>query len=150
MLHQLADVTALIELLLALGAEPDTTVLISVPDDATGALDDPHRASAWSASAAEELRRLLPAGAVALRQVPVRAAAIVPAGAGAAVALGDVEVGAGETASHHLLAFGPGAAALAAGAGLARAADVGAEQADARRRESDLAYLEACLAALEA
>lgn len=149
-LHQLADVAPLVALLVDLGAEPDTTVLVSVPDDATGALDDPHRASAWSASAAQELRRLLPADAIALRQVPVRAAAIVPAddAAGATVPLGDVRVGADAAAAHHLLAFGPGAATLTA-AGLARAADVDAERADARRRESDLAYLEARVAQLE-
>jgi hypothetical protein len=47
------------------------------------------------------------------------------------------------------LAFGPAAEKLAP-ASLARVADLDAERADARRRESDLAYLEARLAALEA
>ena len=51
--------------------------------------------------------------------------------------------------AHHLLAFGAGADRLAPVA-LARAADLDAERADARRRESDLAYLEARLAQLEA
>ncbi len=69
-LHQLADFTAAVELLLGLGET--AAVVLSVPDDAAGALDDPHRRSAWSAGAAEELRRLLPAGAVVARQVPVR------------------------------------------------------------------------------
>lgn len=144
-LHQLADFTALVDLLVALGADGDTTVLIAVPDDAAGALDDPHRASAWSAGAAEELRRVLPAGAVALRQVPVRAAAIVPEGAAASVALGEVVVSAEDAPSHHLLAFGPGAASVAP-AGRARPADLDAERGDALRRASDLAYLEARLA----
>jgi SAM-dependent methyltransferase len=146
-LHQLADFTVLVDLLLALGE--DATVLLSVPDDAAGALDDPHRASAWSAGAAEELRRLLPAGAIALRQVPVRASAIVPAGAEASVPLGPIAVSADHVPSHHLLAFGPGAERLAPVA-LARPADLDAERADARRRESDLAYLEARLAQVEA
>jgi SAM-dependent methyltransferase len=147
-LHQLADFTAAVELLLGLGET--ATVVLSVPDDAAGALDDPHRRSAWSAGAAEELRRLLPAGAVAARQVPVRAAAIVPAGAEAESApLGSVVIGTDRAPAHHLLAFGVGADRLVPVA-LARAADLDAERADARRRESDLAYLEARLAQLEA
>ncbi len=147
-LHQLADFTAAVELLLGLGET--ATVILSVPDDAAGALDDPHRRSAWSAGAAEELRRLLPAGAVAARQVPVRAAAIVPAGAQEqSVALGSVAIGADRAPAHHLLAFGPDVGRLDAVA-RARAADLDAERTDARRRESDLAYLEARLAQLEA
>ena len=145
-LAQLADFTPLVELLLSLGET--ATVALSVPDDAAGALDDPHRASAWSAGAAEELRRLLPAGAVVARQVPVRASAIVAEGAGESAPLGAVAVGDDQPAAHHLLAFGPDAARLAP-ASLARAADLDAERADARRRESDLAYLEARLAQLE-
>jgi hypothetical protein len=147
-LQQLADFTPAVELLLGLGET--ATVVLSVPDDAAGGLDDPHRRSAWSAGAAEELRRLLPAGAIAARQVPVRAAAIVPAGVDAESAgLGSVAIGADHTSAHHLLAFGPAADRLVPVA-LARAADLDAERADARRRESDLAYLEARLAQLEA
>jgi hypothetical protein len=147
-LHQLADFAPLVELLLSLG-DQGATVLLSVPDDTAGGLDDPHRASAWSAGAAEELRRLLPADAVALIQVPVRAAAIVTAGSDAVVELGTLAIADPQPPSHHLLAFGPGAAALAPVA-LARPADLDAERADARRRESDLAYLEARLAQIEA
>ena len=147
-LHQLADFTALVDLLLALG-DDGATVVLSVPDDAAGALDDPHRASAWSAGAAEELRRLLPAGAISLVQVPVRAAVIVPAAGGESAPLGSVTVAADRAPSHHLLAFGPEAGRLVP-ASLARAADLDAERADARRRESDLAYLEARLAEAEA
>jgi SAM-dependent methyltransferase len=147
-LHQLADFTALVDVLLALG-EDGATVVLSVPDDAAGALDDPHRASAWSAAAAEELRRLLPAGAISLVQVPVRASAIVPAAGGESALLGSIAVTADQAPSHHLLAFGPDAARLVP-ASRARAADLDAERADARRRESDLAYLEARLAQLEA
>jgi hypothetical protein len=80
----------------------------------------------------------------------VRAAAIVPAGVDAESAvLGTVAVGADHASAHHLLAFGPAADRLVPVA-LARAADLDAERADARRRESDLAYLEARLAQLEA
>ncbi len=149
-LHQLADFTALVTLLIDLG-EDGATVVLSVPDDAAGALQDPHRASAWSAGAAEELRRLLPADAVALKQVAVRASAIVGAGDGdgAKVALPDVAVSAEDQPTAHLLAFGPDAQRLTA-AGHARAADLEAERAEARRSVSDLAYLEARLAALEA
>jgi SAM-dependent methyltransferase len=146
-LHQLADFTTLVDLLVELGERG--TVILSAPDDAAGALDDPHRRSAWSAGAAEELRRLLPPGAVSLRQVGVRASAIVGADGGPSAPLGSVDVPAGQAPLAHLLAFGPDAARLAP-ASLARVADLEAERADARRRESDLAYLEARLAALEA
>jgi SAM-dependent methyltransferase len=146
-LQQLADFTVLVDLLIELGAT--ATVLLSVPDDAAGALDDPHRRSAWSEGAAEELRRLLPADAVSLHQVAVRAAAIVPAAGGDAAPLGGVSVPADHAPTHHLLAFGADAAQLAP-ASLARVADLDAERAQARRRESDLAYLEARLARLEA
>jgi hypothetical protein len=146
-LHQLEDFTALVDLLGRLGDR--ATVIVSAPDDAADALDDPHRRSAWSAGAAEELRRLLPAGAISLRQVAVRAAAIVPAGGGHTAPFGELDVPADPPATTHLLAFGPDAARLAP-ASQARVADLEAERADARRRESDLAYLEARLAALEA
>ncbi|HWH96002.1 MAG TPA: hypothetical protein VNT03_19220 [Baekduia sp.] len=146
-LHQLADFTVAVELLLELGEA--ATVLLSVPEDAFGALDDPHRRSAWSAGAAEELRRLLPAGAIAARQVPVRAAAIVAGDDAESAPLGAVAIAGDQPAAHRLLAFGSGASRLAPVA-LARAADLDAERADARRRESDLAYLEARLAQLEA
>jgi SAM-dependent methyltransferase len=146
-LHQLADFTAAVELLL--GLAETATVVLSVPDDGAGALDDPHRRSAWSAGAAEELRRLAGPGAVVARQVPLRAAAIVPADGTPSVPLASVEVGADRAAAHHLLAFGAAAQRLAPVA-LARAADLDAERADARRRESDLAYLEARLAQFEA
>jgi hypothetical protein len=144
-LHQVEDFTALVELLVELGER--ATVVLSVPDDANGALDDPHRRSAWSAGGAEGLRRLVPGDAVALRQVAIRAAAIVGPEA-ATVPVDAVAIPGDAAAVHHLLAFGPGAARLAPTA-RARAADVDAERADARRRESDLAYLEARLAQLE-
>jgi len=146
-IHQLEDFTALVDLLLALG-ERGATVVLSAPDDQAGALEDPHRRSAWSAGAAEELRRLLPAEAVAFKQVAVRASAIAPAEDEASVALGEVAVGAADRPVAHLLAFGPGSARLAP-VGLARAADVEAERAEARRAVSDLAWMEAKLASLE-
>jgi SAM-dependent methyltransferase len=145
-IHQLADVTALVELLTGFAGE-GATVVLSIPDDDGGAIDDPHRRSAWSASGAEELRRLLGGDVVALRQVAVRASAIVPAEE-AQLALGSVDVPGDAVATHHLLAFGPGAERLVS-ASRARAADARAERADARRRESDLAYLEARVAQLE-
>ncbi|QEC46225.1 hypothetical protein FSW04_00650 [Baekduia soli] len=146
-LHQLEDFTALVDLLLALGER--ATVVLSVPDDAAGALDDPHRRSAWSAGAAEELRRLLPPDAVVLRQVSLRASAIVGPAGGEVAPLGTPSVAPDQAPTTHLLAFGPDAARLAP-VSLARPADLDADRADARRRESDLAYLEARLAVLDA
>jgi hypothetical protein len=136
LLAELEDFTALVGWL----AEVDATVLLSVPD-ASGA-------TSWSASAAEELRRLLPAGTLVARQVPVRASAIVHAGLGSAP-LGPVDVAAEQSAAHHLLAFGPDAARLAP-ASAARAVDAAAEETRAHQRDADVAYLEARLAQLEA
>lgn len=147
LLQELEDVTALVGVLLALGDR--ATVVVSVPDDEAGAGDDPRRRSAWSAGAVEELRRLLPEGTLRFRLVTIRAAAIVGEGDAAAAALGSVDVAAGAPAAGHLLAFGPAAGRLAP-ASRAAAADLAAERADVRRRESDLAYLEARVAAAEA
>jgi hypothetical protein len=116
--------------------------LVALGDRATVVLDAP-----GPANAVEELRRLVPGETVVARQVPVRAAAIVTDEA-ATPPLGSVSLPADVPAERYLLAFGPDVARLRPVAA-ARAADLDAERADARRRESDLAYLEARVAQLE-
>ena len=137
LLPELEDFTALVGWL----AGVDATVLLSVPDGGG--------ATSWSASAAEELRRLLPAGAVVARQVPVRASAIVLDGATASAPIDPVPLAAGLTAAHHLLAFGPGAGRLVA-ASAAFPVDLASERTTTHHRDADVAYLEARLAQLEA
>ena len=105
--------------------------------------------TAGSPNQVEELRRLVPSEVVVARQVPIRAAAIVHAAADAAPPLGAPAIDPAAPAAHHLLAFGPDASRLAP-VSAARAADLSAEQAAARRRDADLAYLEARVAQLEA
>jgi hypothetical protein len=131
-LPQLEDITPLMDW------------LVSVADRATVVLSVP-----WAANQVEELRRLVPSGDVVVaRQVPLRASAIVTDDDAATPPLGPVAVDAAATAAHHLLAFGPGAASLRPVA-VARAADLAAERAQARRQAADLAYLEARVAQLE-
>jgi hypothetical protein len=81
--------------------------------------------------------------------MPIRAAAIVGEGDAEAPGLGAVAIADDAAPAGHLLAFGTDAARLVPAA-RAAAADLTAERAEARRRESDLAYLEARVAAAEA
>lgn len=136
-LPALEDFTALVGWL----AGVDATVLLSVPEAAG--------ATSWSASAAEELRRLLPAGAVVARQIPVRASAILLGDTAASAPFGAVAIPAGLSAAHHLLAFGPAAERLAP-ASAASPVDRVTERTATNDRDADLAYLEARLAQLEA
>jgi hypothetical protein len=137
LLAELEDFTALVGWLTGVEA----TVLLSVPDSAG--------ATSWSASAAEELRRLLPAGTFVARQVPVRASAIVLDGATASAPIDPVPLAADLAAAHHLLAFGPAAERLVA-VSAAAPVDVSSERTATHHRDADVAYLEARLAQLEA
>jgi hypothetical protein len=129
LLDELEDSTALVGWL----GEIEATVLVSVR----------------GAGVAEELRRLLPAGTLVARQVPVRASAIVLDGAAESAPIGPVAIAPELAVVHHLLAFGPEAGRLGA-VSAARAMDAAAEATTAHHRDADVAYLEARLAQLEA
>ncbi|MDO8184072.1 methyltransferase domain-containing protein [Conexibacter sp. JD483] len=149
-IEHLSDFAPLVTLLTELAARPATTVLLSVPNDDFWAIENPHHATLWGEGALSELRSLLPAGHVALRQVALQGTALLPldgeARASASVAL------APGVASHLLLAFGAEAAKLGPALPATRVvqADVVEQRRWERQRESDLLYHVAALRALEA
>lgn len=136
-LHVLQDVpdpAPLVGMLLEV-AERGATVVVSLPDVAPGA---------WGGNPAEEVRRLLPADAVALRVVPLRGAALVPTTDAIAVGLPDRLVASATTpAVAHVLAFGPGAQRLAPGAAELETTDLGAARAERRALLAELDVLRA-------
>ncbi len=148
-IEHLSDFAPLVTLLLELAARPQTTVLLSVPNDDFWAIENPHHRTAWGAGAVAELRSLLPAGHVAFQQVVLEGSALAPLDAEvsteAAVAL------APGVPSHLLVAFGAEAAKVAAALPQARVAqaDVAEQRRWERQRESDLLYHVAAVRELE-
>lgn len=145
-LEHLASFAPLVALLVEL-AQQGSTVVLSVPNDAFGAIQNPHHATAWGEGAVAELRSLLPADHVLAHQVALQGSALVRPGEAtsevASVTISD------DVPTHFLLAFGPDAERLATASRV-----VQADQAEQRRwerqRESDLAYAEARIGELEA
>jgi hypothetical protein len=144
-LAHLEDFVPCVELLLELGAR--CAVVLSVPNDAFWAVEDPRHRTMWGEGAFDELRRLLPGDHVILEQVPLAGSAIVGAGE-AELALEAARVAARRVPSHFLLAFGPGTDRLAPLAAT-RMLDADAQRRLERERDSDLAVLAARVAELE-
>jgi 2-polyprenyl-3-methyl-5-hydroxy-6-metoxy-1,4-benzoquinol methylase len=142
-IEHLATFVPVLELLRDLAERDGFTVLLSVPNDAFWALENPYHQAMWGEGAFEELRRLLPREHVAARQVPLTGSAIVLEDGGAArVGLEPVTVEADRVPSHFLAAFGPRARELAPGA-RAIAADLDDQRTWERQREANLAFFEA-------
>jgi hypothetical protein len=135
-LERLPDYVALVDTLVELGEEHGATVVLAVPDH--GNVDEaPTTPPVFTPGAVDELRRLLPAGHVVLRQVPIRGAAIVAADAGTERHALDVAV-TPAAPTHHVLAFGPRASSLT-GVAAAEQADATSELARLRGLEADAA-----------
>ncbi len=130
-------------------AEQGWTVLLSVPNDAFWALENPYHETMWGEGAFEELRRLLPADAVVARQIPLDGSHIVLDDAGRELALPPVPLRPDAVPSHFLAAFGPRGGELAERA-LAIPSDLDGRRTWERQRESTLAVLEAELEELRA
>jgi SAM-dependent methyltransferase len=145
-LAHLSDFTACVELLAGLAER--CAVVLSVPNDAVWAIENPFHPTMWGEGAFDELRRVVPAEHVILEQVPIAASAIVGPGATHAP-LASAHVANERVASDFLLAFGPGTDALAPVAG-ARAVDAAGARQFERQRDSELALLAARVAELEA
>ncbi|MDW5593658.1 methyltransferase domain-containing protein [Conexibacter stalactiti] len=147
-IEHLDDFAPLVALLVELAARPGATVVLSVPNDAFWAIENPHHTTSWGEGAVEELRALLPADHVVLHQFALNGSAIADpaesADGSAAFAL------APGVPSHVLLAFGDGAEQFA-GAPVARVvqSDVEAQRRWERQRESDLLYYATAVKALE-
>lgn len=127
----------------ALARNGAATFVISVPNDAFWAIENPYHATAWSEGAFEELRRLLPPEHSVLRQVALVGSAMVDPRAGEESHELLVQVG-GEmaVATHFIAAYGPHHHDLRRGA-IAGQTDLAEQRRWDRQRESNLALAEA-------
>ncbi|HEY8581453.1 MAG TPA: class I SAM-dependent methyltransferase [Capillimicrobium sp.] len=148
--EHLTTFVPLVEALVELAAA-GWTVVVSVPNDAFWALENPYHHTMWGEGSFEELRRLLPADAVVARQVPLDGSHLVVEGAEPPVpiTLPPVAPRSDAVPSHFVAAFGPRAAELTPRA-LAIPSDLDGQRTWERQRESTLAVLEAELAELRA
>jgi hypothetical protein len=132
----------------ALTALEDVDVVLSVPNDAFWAINDPEHRTMWGEGAFEELRRLLPAGTLVLRQVALAGSVVVPLDAsGAGRAELDTHLaadGGAAVPTHMIAAFGPRVARLAATAGV-RPVDLDGQRQWEREREAAAAMVETLL-----
>lgn len=140
-IEHLESFTWLVEMLTGL---EQATVFLSVPNDAFWALENPYHHTMWGEGAFEELRRLLPAGAVVARQVPLDGSHLIVEGGTGPIELPSVDLRPDAVPSHFVCAFGPRAGMLAS-RGLAIASDLDGQRRWERQRESHLAVAEARL-----
>lgn len=134
----------LVEMLAELAVEEGTTVLLSVPNDAFWALENPYHETMWGEGSFDEVRRMLPEGTVLVRQVALQGSGILPLDAEDPQTTGtDVRLhGTDAVPTHFLAVMGPQAAALTAHAAVAQV-DLDEQRRWERQRESDLAFLQA-------
>jgi len=146
-LEHVRDLPGVVELLVELATEHATTVVLSVPNDAFWAIENPFHETTWSAGAFGELRAMLPAEHVYAEQLPLRGSRITVGGDGGdgGYEPGAIEPAGGAAASHFIAAFGPAAGELRGGAQVFEA-DQHGERAWTRQREANLAHLEAQVA----
>ena len=147
-IEHLTTFVPLVGALVELG-EQGWTVVLSVPNDAFWALENPYHETMWGEGAFDELRRLLPADAVVARQVPLDGSHLVVEGRDGPLELPPVTPRPDAVPSHFIAAFGPRAGELASRA-LAIPSDLDGRRTWERQRESTLAVLEAELAELRA
>ncbi len=125
----------LLEWSLALTREHRATFILSVPNDAFWATQNPHHVGSWGIGAFDELTQLLPAERTVLRQIALNGSAILDWGAGAQTVDMEAELdGQNAVASHFLVAFGPRHTDLRRGA---RAMQADAEQDRRLERERE-------------
>ncbi len=147
--EHLSTFLPLIEWSAALAREHAATFVISVPNDAFWAIDNPHHLTAWSEGAFEELCQLLPSERTLLRQIALTGSAILdweatPTRHELAVEAG----GEGTVATHLIAAFGPRHRDVWRGA-LAVQADQLEQRRWERQRESNVALAQAAIDAQE-
>jgi len=147
-IEHLETFVPLVEALIELSAA-GWTVVLSVPNDAFWALENPYHHTMWGEGAFEELRRLLPADAVIARQVPLDGSHLVLETFDGVLEVPAIQPRPDAVPSHFLAAFGPQAGLLASRA-LAIPSDLDGRRTWERQRESTLAVLEAELAELRA
>ncbi len=119
-IEHLETFVPLAEALIGLG-EAGWTVVLSVPNDAFWALENPYHHTMWGEGAFEELRRLLPADAVVARQVPLDGSHLVLESFDGELEVPPVRPRADAVPSHFIAAFGPRARELGARSSVAQA-----------------------------
>jgi len=106
--EHLSSFLALLEWANELVREHECTFLISVPNDAFWAIQNPHHLSSWGEGAFEELRGLLPCEHTLLRQVSLSGSALVDWEESPDTHALEAQVGGpGTVATHFIAAFGP-------------------------------------------
>jgi hypothetical protein len=140
--EHLRNFVPLVEMLTGLAEDEDTTVLLSVPNDAFWALDNPYHETMWGEGAFDELRGMLPDGAVVVRQVALQGSAALPEADEQASTPVDVALhAAGAVPTHFVAAIGPRAGEVSVRAAVTQT-DLDARRRWEREREADLAYFE--------
>lgn len=137
-IEHLEDFEPLLGLLKEAGESRGFTVLVSVPNDEFSGIENPHHRTVWGTASFDELRRLLPSGHLAARQLELAGTAIT-LDKGTAWSAGSVE-DVDQPPTHFLAAFGP----LADRVGPVDAAGPVnrlRRRAWERQRESDMEYL---------
>ena len=130
----------LVSALVRLSEQHGFTVVLSVPNDAFWAIQNPHHRTSWGEGAFEELRALLPAEQVVLHQVVLQGSAVVRTEADPELRAVETELEPDGVPSHLLVAFGPEREQVALGAAVAQV-DMEEQRRWVRQRESDLAVL---------
>jgi hypothetical protein len=140
--EHLATFLPLLEWSGELARDGAATFVVSIPNDAFWAIDNPFHAGRWGDGAFEELRHLLPVEQTLMRQVSLAGSGLSGwDGATEQHAL-SVELSGDIVATHFIAAFGPRHAELRTGA-LAVAVPQHEQRRWERQRESNLAYAEA-------
>jgi len=116
-------------------------VVISVPNDAFWAMENPFHQTMWGEGAFEELRRLLP-DHLAAAQFPISGSCITTGPGGGDTVDIRADTSSARVPSHFLAAFGPRRDRLAPAAG-ATLTDLPARRKWEQQREADLAFLSA-------
>jgi len=115
------------------------TVLLSVPNDAFWALENPFHETIWGEGSFAELRTLLPADHVVVHQVALHGSAFVVDGQNGKQLDLSASTDAGGVPTHFLVAFGPRAQEIAPLAAVTQT-DLDEHRRWERQRDSDLAY----------
>jgi len=139
-IEHLASFAPLVGALVQLAERRGFTVLLSVPNDAFWAIENPHHQTSWGEGAFEELRSLLPADHLLLRQVVLQGSAVVRGDAQPELRPVEVGLEPGGVPSHLIAAFGPERERVATGAAVAQV-DMEEQRRWERQREADLSML---------
>ena len=143
-----ADLATFVPLLEALVERAATiTTILSVPNDAFWAIENPHHQAMWGEGAFAELESQLPEGRVLVHQLQLQGSAVVPAGSEAELTLAIAAQARDAVPTHFIAAFGPRAGELEP---LATAAQVDLDEQRrwVRQREADNALLREYVAQL--